>query len=91
MQGKAGTARIFTPIGRSVDPGQSQHADLERWNGVLSAYRAQDWEQGQAMLAPLIAVDAKKVLYLLYAQRLASMSLQPKDPNWDGATRFETK
>ncbi|MDM0052650.1 CHASE2 domain-containing protein [Variovorax sp. J22R115] len=91
VQGKVGTARIFTPVCRRVDAVRSQYADLERWNGVLSAYRAQDWEQGQAMLSPLITVDAKKVLYLLYAQRLASMSLQPKDPDWDGATRFETK
>jgi adenylate cyclase len=43
------------------------------------------------MLAPLLSADAKKVLYQLYAQRLASMSLQPGDPQWDGATRFETK
>ena len=42
-------------------------------------------------LAPLLAADTKKVLYQLYAKRLASMALQPKDPDWDGAIRFETK
>ncbi|MDM0106013.1 adenylate/guanylate cyclase domain-containing protein [Variovorax sp. J22R24] len=91
VQGKMGKARIFTPVARRADASRRQYADLEQWNSVLFAYRAQDWEEGQAMLAPLLAVDAKKVLYQLYAQRLASMSLQPKDLNWDGATRFETK
>jgi adenylate cyclase len=41
--------------------------------------------------APLLAADAKKVLYRLYAERLASLALQAKDPDWDGATRFDSK
>ncbi|MDM0075162.1 adenylate/guanylate cyclase domain-containing protein [Variovorax sp. J2P1-59] len=91
VQGKVGVARIFTPVCHRADASRSLYESLERWNSVLSAYRAQDWEEAQALLAPLISVDAKKVLYQLYAQRLASMTLQPKNPNWDGATRFETK
>ncbi|SEB12191.1 CHASE2 domain-containing protein [Variovorax sp. YR216] len=84
VQGKLNLVRIFTPTAADQDA-------LTRWNGVISAYRAQDWQRGQAMLAPLLAMDAKKVLYQLYEQRLASMALQPKDPDWDGATRFESK
>jgi adenylate cyclase len=64
---------------------------LARWAEVLAAYRRQDWAVGRNLLAPLLVADAKKVLYQLYAQRLASMALRPQDPNWDGATRFETK
>jgi adenylate cyclase len=36
-------------------------------------------------------MDAKKYLYRLYAERVASMRLLPFDPGWDGATNFETK
>ncbi len=43
------------------------------------------------MLESLRERDAKKVLYRLYAQRLASMKLLPKTPGWDGATRFDSK
>jgi adenylate cyclase len=39
----------------------------------------------------MLAANAKKVLYRLYAERLASISLQPKDPAWDGATQFDSK
>jgi adenylate cyclase len=87
VQGKLNVVRIFTP----VESGLTGQVELDRWNEVLLAYRAQDWRRGQATLAPLLATNAKKVLYRLYEQRLASMALQPKDPDWDGATRFESK
>lgn len=80
VQGKARTVRIFMRVARIQDASAALRAELQRWDGVLSAYRRQDWLQGQAMLAPLVAADAKKVLYQLYAQRLASMSLQSEDP-----------
>ncbi len=84
VKGRALAVQIFTPVAVAGET-------LDRWGGVLAAYRAQDWEHAQTLLAPMVAADAKKVLYQLYAQRLASMSLQPKDPNWDGATRFDFK
>lgn len=91
VRGKAQAVAVFTPVGRSGDIGMAQLEQLERWALVLSAYRAQQWAEGQTLLAPLLAEDTKKVLYQLYAKRLASMALQPKDPDWDGAIRFETK
>jgi len=91
VQGKARTVRVFTPVGRQRSVGPQVRQELEHWKSVLSAYRLQDWLQARAILAPLLAADAKKVLYQLYAQRLASMSLQAKDPHWDGATRFDSK
>ena len=84
-------ARIFTPLGRMGDASEGSHEALVRWTRTLDAYRAQDWHQAQDLLAPLLAADAKKVLYRLYAERLASLALQPKDSDWDGATRFDSK
>ena len=40
--------------------------------------------------APMLVADAKKVLYQLYAERLASLALQPRDSSWDSATRFDS-
>jgi adenylate cyclase len=91
VRGRANAVAVFTPVARAGEPGPAQLAQLQRWELVLSAYRAQQWAEGRTLLAPLLAADAKKVLYQLYAKRLASMALQPKDPNWDGAIRFETK
>ena len=92
VKGKAQAVAVFTPLAERTPEAEKQAQPmLERWGAVLAAYRRQDWAVGRNLLAPLLAADAKKVLYQLYAQRLASMALRPQDPNWDGATRFETK
>ncbi|MEJ1168465.1 CHASE2 domain-containing protein [Variovorax sp. CCNWLW235] len=95
VKGKAQAITVFTPLAPDAAPqtaaAQQQAEQLHRWAGVLDAYRRQDWATGRNLLDPLLAADAKKVLYQLYAQRLASMALRPYDPEWDGATRFETK
>ncbi|WP_019653826.1 CHASE2 domain-containing protein [Variovorax atrisoli] len=92
VKGKAQAVSVFTPLAAGTPEALQQAQQmLERWSEVLAAYRRQDWAMGRNLLAPLLAADAKKVLYQLYAQRLASMALRPQDPNWDGATRFETK
>jgi len=95
VKGKAQAVAVFTPLapdtGTQTPAAQQQHAQLQRWADVLAAYRRQDWAAGRNLLDPLLAADAKKVLYQLYAQRLASMAMRPQDPEWDGATRFETK
>lgn len=95
VKGKAQAVTVFTPLapdtGAQTPAAQQQVEQLQRWADVLAAYRRQDWAAGRNLLDPLLAADAKKVLYQLYAQRLASMALRPQDPEWDGATRFETK
>jgi hypothetical protein len=52
--------------------------NLERHNAALSATH----NTGK---------NAKNYLYQLYSERVASMRVLPFDPNWDGATNFETK
>ncbi|MDT4830000.1 hypothetical protein FQZ97_634430 [compost metagenome] len=92
VKGKAQAVAIYTPLApEATAEAQDTRQQLDRWSQVLAAYRRQDWALGRNLLAPLLAADAKKVLYQLYAQRLASMALRPQDPDWDGATRFDTK
>ncbi|MBK6005756.1 adenylate/guanylate cyclase domain-containing protein [Ramlibacter ginsenosidimutans] len=91
VKGKQEAVAIFHPLGPSgaLDP---QAADeLRAWGAFLQAYRAQDWEKSELQLVNLQRLGAKKYLYELYAQRVASMRLLPFDPGWDGATQFETK
>ena len=91
VKGKQEIVTIATPLAPAAALTASQRDELEAWAGVLLAYRAQDAVAATAALAPLTARSAKKVLYRLYTERLASMALQPKIQNWDGATRFESK
>ena len=78
--------------GAPSDRLEKAHADeLKTWASFLKAYRAQDWDPADVVMLNLQRMNAKKYLYEMYSQRVASMRLLPFDPEWDGATNFETK
>ena len=91
VKGKEQAVGIFHPVGEASGVEKSTSDELETWAAFLQAYRAQDWEQCDLLLRDLQRPGAKKYLYDLYAERVASMRLLPFDPGWDGATNFETK
>ena len=88
--------RVFSCV---PEPAKVESARLEKnvgeevktWTAFLKAYRAQDWDQCDVHLLNLERMNAKKYLYQLYAQRVASMKMLPFDPSWDGATNFDSK
>lgn len=91
VKGKEQAVAIFHPLGASGAADPQVADELRAWGDFLHAYRAQDWEKSELQLVNLQRLGAKKYLYELYAQRVASMRLLPFDAGWDGATRFETK
>ncbi|MBC7437934.1 MAG: adenylate/guanylate cyclase domain-containing protein [Bdellovibrionales bacterium] len=91
VKGKAQAVAIFWPAAPIDRVDKEYAAELKTWAGVLKAYRAQDWDQADVHLLNLERTNAKKYLYQLYSERVASMRLLPFDPEWDGATNFETK
>ncbi|MDG5975891.1 adenylate/guanylate cyclase with chase sensor [Hydrogenophaga taeniospiralis CCUG 15921] len=91
VKGRATPVTIHTPLGTPESISDEQAEELRRWDLVLLAWRAQDWDTCDAGLRHLQRQNAEKVLYRLYAQRVASMQRRPPDPGWDGATTFETK
>jgi len=91
VKGKEQAVAIFWPLA-PADRLEKAHSDeLKVWNAFLKAYRAQDWDQCDVLMLNLQRMNAKKYLYELYSERVASMRLLPFDPEWDGATNFETK
>jgi len=91
VKGKAGAVTIFSPLGRAGALSPEQTAELALWKQCLHSWRTQDWDACDVHLLNLQRQNAKKVLYRLYAERVASMRLSPPDPAWDGTTAFDTK
>jgi len=91
VKGKEQAVGIFTPLASADAVPPELAEELRIWGAFLQAYRAQDWDQCDFQLLNLQRINAKKYLYELYTQRVASMRLLPFDPSWDGATTFETK
>jgi adenylate cyclase len=91
VKGKEQAVAIFCPVAPARTLEKARQDELKVWNTFLKAYRAQDWEQCDVLMLNLQRMDAKKYLYELYSERVASMRVLPFDPEWDGATNFETK
>lgn len=91
VKGKEQAVAIFWPLAPAdrLEPPQTE--ELKAWGAFLKAYRAQDWDQCDTLLLNLHRMNPRKYLYDLYSERVASMRLLPFDPDWDGATNFETK
>ena len=91
VKGKDNAVAIFWPLAPVDRIDADKTSELKTWALALKAYRAQDWDQCDVQLLNLQRLNAKKYLYQLYADRVASMRLLPFDPEWDGATNFQTK
>lgn len=91
VKGKDQAVSIFWPLAPIDRIDKDITDELKTWGMALKAYRAQDWDQCDVQLLNLHRINGKKFLYRLYAERVASMRLLPFDPEWDGATNFETK
>jgi len=91
VKGKDQAVAIFWPVAPNNRIGAETEAELKTWATFLKAYRAQDWDQCDLLMMNLLRMNAKKYLYHLYSDRVASMRLLPFDLEWDGATNFETK
>ena len=91
VKGKEQAVAIFWPVAPADRIAEETVSELKTWAAFMKAYRAQNWDQADVLLVNLMRMNAKKYLYQLYAERVASMRLLPFDPEWDGATNFDTK
>jgi adenylate cyclase len=91
VKGKEQAVTIFWPVAPAAQVNEAAASEIKTWAAFVKAYRAQNWDQADVLLLNLMRMNAKKFLYQLYADRVASMRLLPFDPAWDGATNFETK
>lgn len=81
---------IYTPLGTSGEMTADLRDELRQWQQALRAWRAQNWDACDVHLLNLQRQNAKKVLYRIYADRVASRRQSPLDPDWDGATVIES-
>lgn len=94
VKGKEHAVSIFSPLEELSAHADSSHvssAELAAWALALQAYREQQWTPCDLQLSKLQGLNAQKFLYRLYAERVLLMHSLPFDPNWDGATNFQTK
>jgi adenylate cyclase len=91
VKGKDQAVCIFYPLAIAGQLPADTVTELKTWANFVKAYRIQDWDQSDVLLINLSRANAKKYLYQLYSERVASMRMLPFDPEWDGATNYDIK
>lgn len=91
VKGKALAVNIWTPlcVADAVTPALRE--ELRLWSDFQQAWRARDWIACETVLERLQRMNEKKVLYRVWADRVASARISPPDTDWDGITTFVSK
>jgi adenylate cyclase len=88
VKGKTEAVRIYTLLGdQSLADDDGFKALAAVHDAMLSAYRAQDWQEARARIAECRRLDSHSRMekfYHLYEERIAENKINPPGPDWDG-------
>jgi adenylate cyclase len=93
VKGRQEATRIFALLGDRTLATDPAFGEFKRaHDGMLSAYRAQDWARARELLAICRAqANAPEDLYDVYAARIDQFEIYPPEPGWRGVFVAGTK
>ncbi len=91
VKGKHEPVAIFEPCGLEADLDEEFIADINSFNGMITAYRHKDWQAAGDMLQVLVWNKPDRKLYQLYQNRIEMYRREPPSTDWDGVCTFTTK
>jgi len=92
VKGKEQAVAIYRPLAEEGALTGEQQQALDLWHEWLAAFRAQDWPRCDALWPALqTAWPQETTLLSFYSQRIQTQRVLPYNPEWDGATHFDTK
>jgi adenylate cyclase len=90
VKGKELPVAIFQPLGLQDQVDAVSLAAAQKFSSALAAYRAQRWDEAEAILNALQAESPSK-LYVLYLERLGHLRDNPPGTDWDGVWIYASK
>jgi adenylate cyclase len=91
VKGKREGVAIFEPIGAQGEVSGDTLAEIARFHQALAHFRAQRWDEAEALLEALASIAPAVKLYRLYRERIAEFRASPPGADWDGVFGFSTK
>jgi adenylate cyclase len=91
VKGKQKVIAIFEPIGVQGEVDSVALAKISRFHQALAHFRAQRWDEAEALLQELASAEPQAKLYRLYRERIADFRASPPGADWDGVFGFGTK
>ena len=88
VKGKQKGVAIFEPIGAQGEVGGDTLAEIARFHRALLHFRAQRWDEAEAMFRELAAAAPLVTLYRLYCQRIVHFRANSPGADWDGVFGF---
>jgi adenylate cyclase len=91
VKGKDEAIAIYEPLCLEAEADRGAREELDLWDAVLAAYRAQRWDEAEANLDRLQRMNPECGLYQAYAERVDAMRDAALPADWDGVTVFHEK
>jgi adenylate cyclase len=96
VKGKTKPVHIFGLLGDAeLNAGDGFRALTARHQEMLTAYRAQRWDEASTLIEECLTLDTPRtrlrVVYALYKVRIESLRADPPPPDWDGSHAAATK
>jgi adenylate cyclase len=91
VKGKQEGVAIFEPIGPQGEVGGDMLAEIARFHQALAHFRAQRWDEADALLQALASVAPAVKLYRVYRDRISDFRARPPGAGWDGVFGFGSK
>jgi len=91
VKGKDKPVTIYEPIGLERHLNSDEADELKLYRRALRLYRGQEWDLAEIQFLNLQNRAPERVLYRLYAERVAHFREVPPGENWDGVFTHETK
>ncbi len=91
VKGKQESVAIFEPIGAQGEVNGVVLAQIAHFHQVLVRFRAQRWDEADALLQELVSAEPTAKLYRVYRERIADFRASPPGADWDGVFEFSTK
>jgi adenylate cyclase len=91
VKGRMEGVGIYEPVGRLDQVDEATVETVDRFNRMLEHYRAQRWDEAEAVLADLAKQSPETKLFKLFRQRIYDFRLNPPGADWNGVWVFKTK
>jgi len=91
VKGKHKPIAIFEPLAETQGVSNEEHEELEMHGAALREYRAQHWDQAEAMFRQMQQQYGERDLYKIYLDRLTYFRKNPPGADWDGVFVFTVK
>ena len=91
VRGKQEGVAIFEPIGVQGTVDGDTLAGVAYFHVALAYFRAQRWDEAEALLQELASSAPAAKLFRLYLERIAGFRTSPPGADWDGVFGFSSK